>query len=152
MPKGRPALRVARRNGVCAATLANGRAIGSASRIASIRLSHTTHLALKVRQAASAPNSAATSKNSRCPCWVEGAMVSSELAVWPLCALRVAGFDPCLGVVNLLLSGDLVQIARFLTFDYPVCSPLLVILALLSGLLRRTIPCPGLPIPPCPLI
>jgi len=41
MPKGRPALRVARRNGVC-----------GVATLASIRLSHTTHLTRKVRQAA----------------------------------------------------------------------------------------------------
>jgi len=47
--------RAARRNGVCAATLANGRAIGCAPRLASIALSHTPHLTRKVRQAASSP-------------------------------------------------------------------------------------------------
>jgi len=52
MPKGRPALRVARLDGVCAATLKPERTIACAPRLAAIRLSLTTHLALKARRAA----------------------------------------------------------------------------------------------------
>ena len=45
-------LRVARLDGPCAATLVNGRAIACAPRLAALRLSLTTHLTRKARQAA----------------------------------------------------------------------------------------------------
>jgi len=44
MPKGRPALRVARRNGGCGvATLANGKAISCAPRLASVQPHNASH-------------------------------------------------------------------------------------------------------------
>ena len=46
--------RAARLDGVCAATLRHGRAIACAPRLAAIRLSLTTYLTQKVRQAANA--------------------------------------------------------------------------------------------------